>query len=75
MSSATRERWASAIKTARKKRGLTREKLAVQMGVSYWTIKSIEQGQRAPSPELLEKLVVYLAIDPWSLFHDTEPRI
>jgi transcriptional regulator with XRE-family HTH domain len=40
--------------------------------MSHATIRAIEGGYRAPSPELLEKLVAYLAIDPWSLFHDTE---
>lgn len=70
--SATRWRWARVIMAARKKRGLSRTQLAHQMSLSHSMIRSIEAGYRAPSPEVLEKLVVYLGIDPWALFHDQE---
>lgn len=70
--STTRERWARVIAAGRKKRGMTQTQLAAQMSLSHATIRAIEAGNRAPSPEVLERLVRYLHIHPVDLFYDEE---
>lgn len=70
--STTRERWARVITAARKKRGMTQTMLAAQMSLSHATIRAIEAGYRAPSPEVLERLVRYLSISPWDLFYSED---
>lgn len=45
------------LKRIRTERNLTQEQLANLIGVSKFTIRNYEQGQREPSLELLESLV------------------
>jgi DNA-binding XRE family transcriptional regulator len=67
-----RQRWAKVLKAGRRECNLTRPQLACQLGISEATVKAIETGYRAPSPELLDRLVRHLMIDPYDLFFDEE---
>lgn len=59
------------IKIARKKGGLTQEKLAHAIGVAYPTLNKYERGHRMPSAELLAKMSETLKCDPgWLLTGD-----
>lgn len=40
--------WGAKIKAYRKKRGLTQEELAAQMGVKHFTLRAWEQGKAKP---------------------------
>ena len=44
------------IRTLRKRRGLTQEQLAEQLGISVMTVRRWEWGQRTPRAEELQKL-------------------
>lgn len=46
----------AAVKSARKKRGLTRRELAVKCGCQEAAIGHIERGIRKPSPRMAETL-------------------
>ncbi|MDO8282709.1 MAG: helix-turn-helix transcriptional regulator [Thermodesulfovibrionia bacterium] len=59
------------IKIARKKAGLTQDKLAKAIGVAYPTLNKYERGHRIPSAELLSKMSETLQCDPgWLLVGD-----
>jgi transcriptional regulator with XRE-family HTH domain len=46
----------SLIRALRERNGLTQEKLAARLGVSFSTINRWEKGRRRPSPLALRKL-------------------
>lgn len=58
------------IRTKRKKRRLTQEKLAEQTNLTTGFIGQIERGESMPSLENLLALVTALDIDPRTLFYD-----
>lgn len=53
------------IKEAREKAGMSREELALRLGVSYWTIAKYETGERTPDAPMLKKIskVLKVSID------------
>ena len=44
--------WGAKIKSYRKKHGLTQKKLAAQIGVKHFTLRSWEQGKTKPPYEI-----------------------
>jgi len=54
--------WAEVIKTAREKKGLTREQLGFNIGERTVTISKIENGELRPSDKLASKLEKELTI-------------
>jgi SOS-response transcriptional repressor LexA len=56
------------IRIARKRAGLTQEKLAEKIGITYPTMNKYERGHRIPSAELLARIAKILGCDPgWLL--------
>lgn len=45
------------IKTLRKRLGLTQEKFAQRVGVTYSTVNHWENGKRVPQPFLIKRLL------------------
>ncbi len=60
------------IKKYRKNLGKTQEQLSELIDVTSKHLSKVEQGQRFPSPELIEKLSIALKISPPALFYSTE---
>ncbi len=56
------------LKKYRKLRGLTQEKLAEKVNLSVPYIGAIEIGQKFPSPEKMNSLILVLNISPYLLF-------
>jgi len=48
------------LQELRKKQGISRERLAADIGCSYHTIVAIENGLRKPSLEIAAKIAYYL---------------
>jgi transcriptional regulator with XRE-family HTH domain len=59
------------IKKRRKKLGLSQEKLAEKVSTSTHYIGQIEQKNKFPSPEMLERIAAALEIDTPQLFSMT----
>jgi transcriptional regulator with XRE-family HTH domain len=59
---------ASNIKKRRKKLGLTQEELAEKVATSTHYIGQIEQKNKFPTPEMLERIAAALGIDSPQLF-------
>lgn len=57
------------IKTQRKMRDLSQDKVASQLGISRQYYNSIENGRRTPSVELAKKIAVLLGAE-WTIFFD-----
>jgi len=57
------------IKQARKKVGLTKQKLAKRLGIDFTTLNKYENGHRTPDAELLAKIVKIPGNTPWKLCH------
>jgi transcriptional regulator with XRE-family HTH domain len=51
----------------RKKRGLTQEELAHEIGVSIPTISQLETGKQGFTGDTLEALAAALHVEPWEL--------
>lgn len=47
----------SLVKAIREKRGLTQEQLAREIGVSFSTVNTWENGHRKPQPYLAKRLL------------------
>lgn len=60
------------LKTYRKARNLSQEKLSEQSGLSVVAITNIETGKSFPQEETLEKLAHALNINPIDFFNITE---
>jgi transcriptional regulator with XRE-family HTH domain len=56
------------LKNERKRAGLSQEKLAEKLGLSYKYISAIEIGNRFPSLEVLQGMVDVFDIQPYELF-------
>ena len=63
----------SRIRTARKKRNLTQQKLADQTGLAIKTVQDIEKGKKNPTYETLSRLVDRLGISADTLFPSETP--
>ena len=61
------------LKFYRKKKGLRQLDLALEIGKSSNYINSIENGKYFPSPETIEKICVFLDIEPMRLFDMGNP--
>lgn len=55
------------IKIARKKAGLTQKELGEKLNISYVNISQLENGQRSPGLDTVQKIAAALQIDPYSL--------
>jgi transcriptional regulator with XRE-family HTH domain len=58
---------ATDLREARRRAGLTREALAVRLGVSVGWLGSVERFPGLASPELAARLAVALGMDPTAL--------
>lgn len=65
-----RDRISNMVRTKRKSRRLTQEKLAEQTNLTTGFIGQIERGESMPSLENLLALVTALDMDPRALFYD-----
>ncbi len=57
------------IKTIRKSKGFTQEKLAELIGIEPQSLSYMETGKFAPSPDTLEKLAKVLNISPYEIYY------
>ena len=57
------------IKTLRKEKKLTQQKLANAIGVNVQTVRSYESGKYKPKPEVIHKLAKALNVDPSELYN------
>lgn len=55
------------LRTKRKERGLTQERLARAARISYNFISQLERGMKAPTLRTVEKLAEAMSIDPLDL--------
>lgn len=69
------------VKSLRSEQGLTQRALAHEVGYAIDTIRKIEQGRYAPSEELIQQLVKFLAATPkdqialWQAAHQARPDL
>lgn len=61
------------IRTARKKCGLTQQKLADQTGLAIKTVQDIEKGKKNPTYETLSRLRERLGVSADTLFPSETP--
>lgn len=62
------EVFASNLRAARKKSGLTQETLADKLGMSPKYLGTIERGLKFPSVQVIEQLAEALGVAPYELF-------
>lgn len=63
------QRLGHIIKSTRKERNLTREQLAEKLNISTRYLAYIEEGERAPSYQVLCSVVYVLSIPPNCIFY------
>jgi transcriptional regulator with XRE-family HTH domain len=63
-----RELLAQNLKTNRRRRGLTQEKLAEKAGISAHYLAMVEVSRKFPTPEMLDRLAKALDIETYKLF-------
>lgn len=63
-----RKHFGKKLKSVRKLKGFTQEKLAEQLELQTQSISQIENGRRAVSFALLENIITVLKVDPSVLF-------
>jgi transcriptional regulator with XRE-family HTH domain len=63
------------IRSLRKERGMSQAELAEAAGVSTKLVSAIEQGDRSPSLDTLDKLCRALTVTPLELFAAGEPSV
>ena len=61
-----------AIRTLRKRRGLTQEQLAEQLGISVMTVRRWEWGERVPNADDLKKASQVLDVPVTDLMEDSD---
>ena len=66
--------WSDVIRNARKKKGLTREKLGFEIGERTVTISKIENGDLRPSDKVVKKLEKFLDIKLVERVKDVSPN-
>ncbi|MBQ8458572.1 helix-turn-helix transcriptional regulator [bacterium] len=57
------------IKTIRKNKKFTQEKLAEQIGIEPQSLSYMESGKFAPSPDTLQKLSEILGVKPFEFYY------
>ncbi len=63
------------IKNIRKKRGITQEALAQEVGIAHQTLNKYEKGHRSPDSETLNQMAKALQCDPgWLLSGEGSPE-
>jgi len=60
------------LKLARKRAGLSQEKLAELLGMGGKYVSALEMGRRYPSPEAFQKLADVLGLEPYQLLIDPD---
>lgn len=55
------------LKLARKRAGLSQEKLAELLGMGGKYVSALEMGRRYPSPEAFQKIADVLGLEPYQL--------
>ena len=63
------------LKTRREHQSITRPNLADELGMSPNTIRRLEMESRIPTSHLLEKILIWLDIDPEEVLLPTRPTI
>ena len=56
------------IRAARKRAGLTQKELGNKLKISYVNISQLENDQRAPGFETIQRIAAALGCDPYSLY-------
>jgi transcriptional regulator with XRE-family HTH domain len=69
------ESFGEALRAARKQRGLSQEKLALEAGVERNYISLIELGRNSPSIRMLFKLCRVLEVPPSALLARVEEQV
>lgn len=64
-----RKQLGKKIKTVRKSKGYTQEKLAELIGIEPPSLSYIETGKFSPSLETLQKLASVLNVEIWELYY------
>lgn len=64
----TKERLGKRIQKLRKERGLTQEEMAEKLNISRTHMGHIEQGRKAPSLKLMDKIARVLKVKVQELF-------
>lgn len=67
-----RQHLAANVRYYRRKRGLTQAQLAVELGISFVTLRVIERGTHSPSFRLFVALGVALDVTPRDLLRARE---
>lgn len=63
------------IKAARKKAGMTQKQLAEKLDFSYVNISQLENNQRTPGVDTLERIAAALGVTLNDLFEPTEDKL
>ncbi len=68
------ERVGEAIGAARKRKGLTQQKLADQAGMNLRSLTRIEKGETLPALDSFAKLAAVLELDPAAVLNIQPPQ-
>ena len=67
-----KQRIGKRIKSIRKERGFTQEKLAEMIGIEPQSLSYMESGKFSPSPDTLQKMSNVLNVKPFEFYYFDE---